>query len=620
MPIPGAGHVVALCRSEPGLSVRFLLTAVGRALLSALVVVLIQEFLSAAFGSNTGLQGLLAPAFGPQGVFWAVAVLLFLTQIGSSLLNYDNQVTQQRLGKALELGLMNRLVRHLLTLSVPFLDRQRPGDLLLAVRRDVEQMRVAIRTLSSILFEGCLALGLLATAVWINPTLAFWSLVVLPLAGLPVFLLAKRTLAHSHRLRLRAFVLFDLVLQILRGVRVIKVYRAEETQARLGEEHGRAYNDELIHMVRLRSAAQAALEALAGLSLIVVVILGGRLVMRGSLDWPALLAFLMAFRALYGPLQNISTSYVEAQTVGASAERIAELLRARPEVSDRPDALPLPAAPRRIAFEQVGFSYEAGSPSCGPNGAPVLTEVTFEAQAGETIGIVGPSGSGKSTLLSLLARFYDPTSGRINFDGRDTREFRLSDLYDQVAMVTQEPFLFATTVMENIRCGRPDATNVEVEAAARAAFLHDEILALPLGYETPVGVGGRELSGGQRQRLNVARALLKSSPILLLDEATSSLDSIAEAEVQGAIERLMTGRTSFVIAHRLSTLRNATRLLVLDGGRCVGFDTHQRLLADCPLYRRLWETQRLEEEAPNQALVLPQVPPEQDLTEAADTA
>ncbi|MGH2952381.1 MAG: ABC transporter ATP-binding protein, partial [Solirubrobacterales bacterium] len=205
--------------------------------------------------------------------------------------------------------------------------------------------------------------------------------------------------------------------------------------------------------------------------------------------------------------------------------------------------------------------------------------------------IVGPSGSGKTTLLNLIVRFYDATAGRILFDGMDLRHYRLADVYAKVAIVTQTPFLFATTVRDNIRIGRPEAPESEIEAAARAADVHGELLALPEGYDTVIGAGGRELSGGQAQRICVARAILKNAPLLLLDEATSSLDSLAETRVQRAIDRLMAGRTTFIVAHRLSTLRNADRILVLDRGRCVGLGGHDQLLRDCSLYRSLWDMQ-----------------------------
>jgi ABC-type multidrug transport system fused ATPase/permease subunit len=283
---------------------------------------------------------------------------------------------------------------------------------------------------------------------------------------------------------------------------------------------------------------------------------------------------------------------MEIQRNIAAVDRLGQLLDEQPDVRDIADALALSAPPRRITIDKLTFSY---------GDQPVLEELSFEISAGETIGIAGPSGSGKTTLLGLVARFYDPTSGAVRFDGTDLRAYRLQDVYHTLAIVTQEPFLFATSVRDNIRCGRPGASDAEVEAAARLAEIHDEILALPQGYGTALGIGGRIVSGGQAQRINVARAILKNAPLLLLDEATSSLDSIAEAKVQRAIDRLMEGRTSLIVAHRLSTLRHADRILVLDRGKAVGLGSHEALLRDCPLYRQMWETQLLGEAEPRPA-------------------
>jgi subfamily B ATP-binding cassette protein MsbA len=292
----------------------------------------------------------------------------------------------------------------------------------------------------------------------------------------------------------------------------------------------------------------------------------------------------MAIRVMHTPLNLVHNHYVQIQSRHASVSRVVEFLKTQPDVCEVPDAIPLASAPRVVTCQSVGFAHGE---------IEVLADVSLSVSAGETIGIVGPSGAGKTTLLNLLIRLYDPTSGHILFDGHDLKRFRLADVYDKVAIVAQEPFLFSTTVRENIRCGRPTASDEEVEDAAKAACIHDEILGMPAGYETVIGIGGRGLSRGQAQRINVARAFLKNAPLLLLDEATSSLDSVAEANVQAAIDRLLEGRTSFIVAHRLSTLRNADRLLVLDRGRRVGFGRHDDLLRDCPLYRRLWESQQL---------------------------
>jgi ABC-type multidrug transport system fused ATPase/permease subunit len=311
----------------------------------------------------------------------------------------------------------------------------------------------------------------------------------------------------------------------------------------------------------------------------------------------SLVAFLIAARAKHGPLNNTATQLLEIERNMASIERIRELLRTSPGLADRDDAVPFTGPVRSIRFENVTFHY--------PDSSDGVHGIDLEVHAGERIGVVGPSGSGKTTLASLVARFYDPSDGRVLLNDRDLRDYRLADHLRHLAVVTQQPFVFETTVRENIRYGRPGASDADVEEAARLAEIHDEIATLPLGYETELGAGGRGLSGGQMQRLNIARALLKNAPILILDEATSSIDSIAETRLQAAVARLLEGRTTFEIAHRLSTLRSVDRIIVLDRGRLAGIGTHEELLATCPLYRALSASQAWEEssDAPSPGLV-----------------
>lgn len=582
-------HLAPLFRRQRRLLARFIVTALGRAGAALAVILLVRNFLSATLGEPGGLSHDIATALGGPAALWIIAGLLILTYVVGSLFNYDNQVVQQRIIKVIELGMMERLIRHILTLSVTFFDRQSHGDIIQAIRQDVTHFRILVLSLAGLFFEAALASALLVSALWISPGLTLWALIVLPAALFPIYLVARRTLARSYRVRRTGYVLFNMILQILQGIRVIKAYQGGDREAQDAVEKGRRFFDELIEMTRVSALAQVALESMAGLGIVVVIVVGGLQVMQGTLGWPALLAFFMAVRALHGPLYNMNAHYVQIQTSGASAERIAQLLNTRPEVVDRPNALRLAAGPQRIVFQHVGFAYDQRT---------VLQDLSFEVAPGETLGIAGPSGAGKTTLLNLIVRFYDPTSGRILFDGRDARDYRLADVYDKFAIVTQTPFLFATTVLENIRVGRPTASDIEVEAAARAAEIHDEILALPDGYGTSIGPAGRTLSTGQAQRINVARAILKNAPLLLLDEATSSLDSLSEANVQRAIDRLVEGRTTFIVAHRLSTLRGASRILVLEGGRAVGLNSHEALLRECGLYRRMWETQLLGEPAP----------------------
>jgi ABC-type multidrug transport system fused ATPase/permease subunit len=581
-----ASYIFSLIRTQRGLVLRFTLTAIGRTALSMAAILMIREFLAGALGEGEGLASVLTQSLGSTGALWVVAGLFVSTYVGSSLLNYDNQVVQQRIVKFIELGVMERLIRHLLTLSVPFFDRRSHGDIIQAVRQDVSNLRASTLALAKLFLEGALAAGLLVTAVWLSPRLAFWSLLVLPLALGPLVAVARRTLARSYVVRRRGYVLFDMILEILRGIRIIKAYQGEQEEARSAVEKGRSYFDELIQMVRVEALSGVIMESVAGFSIVVVVIVGGLEVVNGNITWPSLLAFLMAVRAAHGPLNNLNSNYMTIQRQGAAVDRVTRLLAERPEVADRPDAIPLPQAPGRIQLDDVGFSYGE---------ADALSGISLEVRSGETLGIVGPSGAGKTTLLNVIARFYDPTSGAVRYDGRDLREYRLADVYAQLAIVTQEPLLFATTIRENIRCGRPKATHEEVEAAASAAEIHEEILALPDGYDTVVGVGGRSLSGGQAQRVNIARALLKDPGVLLLDEPTSSLDSIADAKLRRALARLIKQPTTFLVSHRLSTLGDASRILVLERGRCVGLGTHDELRSSCTLYQRLLETQQIGE-------------------------
>ena len=574
MTLAVARHIQRVSRTHPRLVLRFAATSLGRTALAMASILLIREYLA------------LASALGAGAALALVALLFIACNIGASALNYDNNVVQQRLVKVVELGMMERLIRHLLGLSVPFFDSRSHGDIIQAVRQDVTNLRVATLSLGKIVLEAPMAAGLAITAFWLSPWLAFWSLLALPLAVVPLVKIAQRILARSFEVRRSGYVLFDVILELMRGIRIIKAYHGEDREARAAIEKGHRYFDQLIDLTRVESLSTVVLESLGALSIVVVVIVGGLQVQENALDWPSLLAFVMAVRALFGPLNNLNTNYMLIQRQGAGVARIDELFAERPQIADAAGAVALAGAPRSIALEGVSFSYGEKT---------ILEELTLEVRSGEKIGITGPSGAGKTTLLNLIARFYDPSRGVVRYDGRDLRAYQVASIYRQIAIVTQDPLLFATSIRENIRCGRPDASDADVEAAARAAEIHGEIEALAEGYETVVGVGGRRLSGGQAQRINIARALLKDAAILLLDEPTSSLDSIADVRVRQALARLMRDPTTFLVSHRLSTLADVDRILVLERGRLVGFGKHEELLDTCPLYRSIWEASQLGE-------------------------
>lgn len=565
---------------------RFLITSFGRTLTTVAVIMLIREFLSGVLGETRGISATLLAGLPPATALWVVVGALFSTFLLGSVLNYDNQIVLQRLVRLFELSLTERLLRHLLRLPVAFFDTQQHGDLLESVRQDVMKTRLSVMAVLDLGIQGSQVVAILASVIYLSPKLALSSLPVLILAAIPVWWVARRVRQRSFRARRLGFVLSDLILQIIRGIRLVKIYAGEEAETQSSIRHARRYFNEAIASARVRSLGQVALEALGGLSIVIVTVVGGFQVLDGSLTVPELVAFLLAARTLHGPLNALNVQFMDIQRNWASVTRVRELLDTKADVRDSAGAVRFEGPLRSIEFQDVSFAYGGAT-------TPVLSHLSFEVKMGEQIGIVGPSGAGKSTLIGLAARFHDPTDGQVLLNGTDMRTFKLADVYDHVSIVTQDPFLFGTTVRENIRYGRPAATDVEVERAARAAEIHDEITRLPEGYDTVVGVGGRSLSGGQIQRVNVARAILKDAPLVLLDEATSSLDSIAEMRVQAAFNRLKEGRTTLIVAHRLSTLRHANRIIVLDKGQCVGMGTHESLLLSCPLYRTLWRTQEM---------------------------
>jgi ABC-type multidrug transport system fused ATPase/permease subunit len=546
------------------------------------ILVLMQQFLAGVLAGQGGLAGYLAMRLGRVPALWTVAGLLLGCYLLSSALSYEAQMVEQRIIRAFELGLLDDLVRHLLTLSVGFFERQSHGDLIQALRLDVTKARSAASACVRMGLEAAVAAGYLAGALLISPTLSALVFLVMPLALAPLVVLARRSIVKSFSIRRRASALYDSILQILRGIRVIKIFGAEERERARVERQAQGYFAASIQIAEGEGMARMVFEALAGFSIAIVVIAGGFSVLRGSLTWPSLLALLMAVRSIHAPLQNVNAGYMELQSNAASLERLSSLLAEQPEIAAPPGAPAVGGGPRSIRIDNVIFRYGE---------QPTLEAISLEVAAGETIGIAGPSGAGKTTLLALLARFFDPTSGRILWDGKDLRQVDLASVHAQIGLVPQSPFLFSATAADNIRVGRPGASEKEVEEAARAAEIHDEILALPDGYATLIGPAGRSLSQGQAQRINVARALLKNAPVLLLDEATSSLDSLSEAKLQRAVDAAVRGRTTFVVAHRLSTLRSATRILVLNEGRCAGFGSHAELMESCPLYAEMWYAQ-----------------------------
>jgi len=525
-------------------------------------------------GIRAGNRELLAEAvLGLLGLTLVKGVLAFVqgrsTEIASQGVAYD---------------LRNAIHQKLASLSFSYHDRAQTGQLLSRAIQDVERIRFLTGRATLRMVEGSLLLlGTLAILVAMNPSLGLLALGTMPLLGYVAFRFGQRYRPLSLKVQNQLAVLTTQVEQNLRGARVVKAFAQEPAEIdRFNRENSLWFRLSAL-AARLEAVNAPLIDLIASAGTVAIIWVGGTLVIRGQLTLGELVAFSTYLAQLVQPVRRMGM-IIPAMAMAASAgERVFEILDARSEVQDAPDAIPLPPVRGHVCFEGVSFAYFRRH--------RVLDQVSFEALPGQVIALLGATGSGKSTIINLIPRFYDPTGGRITVDGHDTRGVTLSSLRDQIGIVLQETTLFAATIRENIAFGCPEASEAEIVAAAEAAQAHSFILEMPKGYDTPVGERGVTLSGGQKQRIAIARALLKDPRILILDDATSSVDTETERLIQLALERLMMGRTSFVIAQRLSTVRLAGLILVLERGRIAGRGTHAELLRTSGLYAEIYERQ-----------------------------
>jgi subfamily B ATP-binding cassette protein MsbA len=432
-------------------------------------------------------------------------------------------------------------------------------------------------------------IGAITVMISQDLVLSLVMLIAAPGAGAIMRRFSKRTTKAARGAMAETSALSTAIMESLDGVRVVKIENREAfEEARVAQVVARR-QAHLVKGANARGYAAPLTELLMSLITAGVFAYAGWRSLSGHMTPGAFTAFILALGVASQSLRqlaNLQTVFAEGMS---AARRLFAALDVEPEVRERPTAPPLPAGQGEIRFKDVSFAY-------GGEGPPTLSGVSFEAHRGETVALVGPSGGGKTTILNLIPRFYDPTEGAVTIDDHDVRDVTLASLRQQIALVTQEPFLFDDSIRANIAYARPEASEAEVEQAAKAAAAHNFILTLPNGYDTSVGEAGARLSGGQRQRIAIARAFLKDAPILLLDEATSALDTESEAQVQVALKRLMAGRTTILIAHRLSTVRGADRIYVIEKGRIVEAGDHNSLMRKRGLYARLARSQDLEAE------------------------
>jgi len=494
------------------------------------------------------------------------------------------------IGQRVVRDLRDRLFRHILDQSAAFFSRNTTGRLMSRITNDVNQVQQAVsETIGDLMREGLSVVGIVAYMFYVDARLALVAVTGAPIVVYPLVKFGKRIRSTTRKSQEELEHLSHVTAEAFTGHRIVKAFGAEgHEEQRFRRASNRLYRTNL-KVTRALAILPPLMELLGGVAIVALVWYGShQITVERTLTQGEFTSFLAAAFMMYAPVKKLSRVNASLQQAMAASERIFEILDTHSEVKERPGALPLPRLRQGIEFRNVTFTYEDA-------GKSILRDVSFAVRAGQAVAIVGLSGAGKTTLVNLVPRFYDVTSGSILIDGTDARDVTLASLRAQVGIVTQETVLFDETIASNIAYGSAGASREDIEAAARAAHAHDFITALPLKYETPIGERGQKLSGGQRQRLAIARALLKNSPILILDEATSSLDAESELLVQEALQNLMRNRTSFVIAHRLSTVRRADAIIVLERGRVAEIGRHEELLSrPAGVYAKLYSLQIFE--------------------------
>jgi ABC-type multidrug transport system fused ATPase/permease subunit len=513
--------------------------------------------------------------------------LLVTVVIGGVILQVVNQVVsaygtqvQVDAGQRMVYDLRARLFQHLTSLGLHHHITTSTADAVYRV--DVDAYAIENLVMSGIFPLATSITALVVMFGWLaylNVTIALLSLTVVPFLFLCLRYYTSTLSNREERVKELESKLLERLYETFGAIRLVKSFSREQHELNRYTESGARTMQARIAITWQSSLFSVVVSTVTILGTALVVVVGGSFVMSDRLTIGQLLVVINYLGAVYGPLSSIAHTTGQLQGALAGARRVRAMFAMTPETEDEPGAIEADRIEGDIRFERVGFSY--------PNGKQVLQDIEFEAKPGQMIALVGLTGAGKTTLVSLIPRFYNTTVGRVKIDGVDVRSYRVLSLRERIAIVLQDPVLFSGTIADNIRYGRLNATRAEIEEAAKAAHAHEFIARLPNGYDTEVAEAGGSLSGGERQRLSIARAILKDAPILILDEPTSSLDAISEEIVFNALRRLRTGRTTIVIAHRLSTVRDADRILVLDGGRIAAQGRHDELLERSDLYRRM---------------------------------
>jgi ATP-binding cassette, subfamily B, bacterial MsbA len=526
-------------------------------------------------------------ALAPLKVLYLLLIIVPIGLILRAIFEYIQSYIMSDVGQKVVRDVRNQIYEKLQGLSLDYFTQKRSGELISRITNDVKLIENAVSyALTDLVYQSCELIAYAVLSFLLNWRLASISIVLLPAIAIPMIWVGKVLRKLSKRSQEKMADINSLLVETFSGVRIVKAFGMEEREISKFKARNHEYYRLAMKGIK-RMLILGSVTELIGVGVALFILYyAGRQVLDGKLSFGAFALFMAALLSLIRPFKKLSQVNSIVQQAIAAVKRIYEILDTRPLVKEAAGAESLPAVREKIVFRHVYFDY---------GDKPVLEDINLEVLLGSTVAVVGPSGVGKTTLVDLLPRFYDPVKGEILFDDRDIKRVTVKSLRDQIGIVTQETILFNDTVRANIAYGKPDASLAAVEDAATQAYARDFIMRLPQAYETVIGDRGTKLSGGEKQRIAIARALLKNPPILILDEATSQLDTESERIVQQALERLIQGRTVFVVAHRLSTVKSASQIVVLDKGRIIEQGSHQKLLEKGGLYRRLYSMQEFTE-------------------------
>jgi ATP-binding cassette subfamily B multidrug efflux pump len=520
----------------------------------------------------------------------AIAVFALLRGVFAFLQAYWAEKNSQ----SVAYDMRNDLYAKIQNLSFSYHDKNQTGQLMIRATDDVEKVRLFIgQGLLQLVGAVILLSGTVIILFSTNASLAWTAMPILPIAMVLFVIFSSLARPMFRNVQIKISTLNTILQENLAGIKVIKAFTREREQQKKFHFAADDTMNQAISLARLFTFMFPMIFMIANLGQAAILYVGGQQIIAGALSLGEWQEFSMYLMYLFFPVAMLGMIITQFGQASASADRIFEILDAKNDIVDKPDAIELPDVTGEIKFENVTFRYFGG-------GEPVLKNVTFEAAPGERIALLGATGSGKSTIINLLPRFYDPSEGRITIDDHDLRDVKIESLRSQIGIVLQETTLFSGSIRENIAFGKPEATQKEIEAAAKAAQAHDFITSFPDGYDTHVGERGQTLSGGQKQRVAIARALLLNPRILILDDSTSSVDLATESLIQVALDRLMEGRTSFVIAQRISTVMTADKILVLDKGEVIAIGKHADLMENNPIYAEIYNSQILSYEEEHQ--------------------